>query len=526
MKKFLTLLCTIILFSLFVVHPNAASVTFKDITKLDAESKKNIAQMYEKQLIKGTTATTFSPNKSLTNSQITIIMGRYLEKNELVHIPSDWELKARYSDLPVSIKNKELLKYAAIMKDNGILVSEKLQANVAATRGQMAVILDNTFKVIVGENLAKYNNIPLLFNNSESSAISGLVHAGITNQTVENFKAKNTLKRVQFVNFFIRWENYITQIGFKKPENEDAPESKEKVFKVPLADLELDKVYEVSAYKPSKEFKSVQHIDEHLVFTYESTVEELYQIIQVTADDQFGRKHNTYRVISVERGANEATVIYNTEATKTGSLIPFHLTNITATQLLLEDITAIENYSFVDPEMTEPPELFADISLKTNCSGICIAHMSNAFSTEMMQFDAIGYVTNSNGEKVKKVVNYQFYFDANGILIHNLQENLLHPSYKMDNRITMPMLFRDMTIRNNSTDINDLTDYYYFASPYNAAIRMGGFIEGTTIADLQTYFKQSGRKDDLYGLKDVMLLVVNKDDLTVVTSLYVGKEGI
>jgi len=191
---------------------------FKDISSYTSEEQQNILNLFEKNIIKGTSATTFAPSEAITRGQVVIMLGRYLEENGYATVPSDWQSNLYFKDIPVQAKNYELLKYAALVKASGVFKGKgdgTLDPSSTITREGMALVMDRATKTISGKSLveiAQDKNATVEDLSSASTEAQDAIRAfkalGITN--VDKFSPKNEVSRVHFASFLARGMQYMT----------------------------------------------------------------------------------------------------------------------------------------------------------------------------------------------------------------------------------------------------------------------------------------------------------------------------
>lgn len=205
------------------VVPTASAANFTDIAKSD--HKEAILALADAKIVGGYQDGSFKPNAVLTNGNVTKFLGKWLV-TEHFQVPADYNKKVRFTDLPTSTKDKELLQYASLINDNGIFkgTNNKLLPSDNISREQMASILVRAIEKVYDIDLiAKYKK-----ENFKSSitdlklalpanreAIIALEYAKITN--VKTFNPKNTLTRGQFASFLHRSMTNISEI-VKGPE--------------------------------------------------------------------------------------------------------------------------------------------------------------------------------------------------------------------------------------------------------------------------------------------------------------------
>lgn len=205
------------------VVPTASAASFTDIAKSD--HKEAVLALADLKIVGGYQDGTFKPNAVLTKGNVTKFLGKWLV-SEHFQVPADYNKKVRFTDLPTSSKDKELLQYAALLNDTGIFkgTNNKLLPSEYIPREQMASILVRAIEKVYDINLiAMYKkdnykssitdlNLALPENRE---AIIALEYAKITN--VKAFNPKNTLTRGQFASFLHRSMTNINDM-LKEPE--------------------------------------------------------------------------------------------------------------------------------------------------------------------------------------------------------------------------------------------------------------------------------------------------------------------
>jgi len=153
----------------------------------------------------------FKPNKTLTRSDVVKLMGKWLVSKGYA-IPADAVSNPRFADLK-STSNKELLEYAAVVKDNGVFVGTpdgKLDPTGNITRENMAIVLVRAFDRVNDIDLATYvagqdfkKDVTDLGKAKAEArpAIDVLDFFDITNPEAPTFNPKNTTTRGHFATF-------------------------------------------------------------------------------------------------------------------------------------------------------------------------------------------------------------------------------------------------------------------------------------------------------------------------------------
>lgn len=99
------------------IVPVANAANFSDIHGNDHEVA--IKALSEEKIVGGYTDGTFRPNAVVTRGNVTKFLGKWLVA-ENYKIPQDFDRKTRFTDLPTTLKDTELLQYAALVKDEGV----------------------------------------------------------------------------------------------------------------------------------------------------------------------------------------------------------------------------------------------------------------------------------------------------------------------------------------------------------------------------------------------------------------------
>lgn len=194
------------------VAPVASAKDFSDTKGNTHEAA--IDALSDAGIINGYEDGTFKPNKTLTRSDVVKMMGKWLVA-EGYEVPSDYKTNPRFTDL-TSATNDELLKYAAVVKDNGVFNGSngRLLAGDNMSRENMAVVLVRAFDTVKDINLVEYvQNTDYKkevadLNSAKSEArpaIEVLDFFDIT--TVAQFNPKDTTTRGHFATFLNNFLN-------------------------------------------------------------------------------------------------------------------------------------------------------------------------------------------------------------------------------------------------------------------------------------------------------------------------------
>lgn len=213
--------------SMLAATPAYSASSFTDMARYDDTTQQAVNDLVDRQIIKGTSSTTFSPAREITRGQVVKMLGRYLEAAGKA-VPTNWETKARFTDVPLSINDRELLKYAALVYDEGVFVGSdgKLNAASMLTRENLVLVLTRLVKDV---DLAKYANDKGLTGNvkdlaavkEEAKEAVQLFNAlGISN--VDVFNPKDAVLRVHFASFLAKLLQTIENVE-QEEATSDAP---------------------------------------------------------------------------------------------------------------------------------------------------------------------------------------------------------------------------------------------------------------------------------------------------------------
>ncbi len=272
------------------IVPVASAASFSDIE--DNDHKDAILALADAKIVGGYPDGTFKPNAVVTRGNVTKFLGKWLV-SENYEIPTDFATEARFTDLPTTAPDKELLQYAALVKDAGVFKgsNNKLMHTNNMSREQMAVVLVRAIKTVYNVDLvADYkesdfkSTITDLDNataEENREAIIALEYAGLTN--VKAFNPKNSLTRGQFASFLNRTITNLAEetLSVKAVKVVDA-----KTLEVTLSDDSKHTVTLETALKENEETKVDFVIDGKsysAVVTYEVTELKVKSVDAVNA---------------------------------------------------------------------------------------------------------------------------------------------------------------------------------------------------------------------------------------------------
>ena len=210
-QKFVATAATATLVATAVVPAaSAADTTFSDISSYATEVQEEVLFLADLGVINGFEDGTFKPAQNITRGQAVKMIGRFLEAQG-VEAPANWATEQSFSDIAVDRTDRDLVKYAALVKEAGVFQGNGNVLNPSGftTRENMALILDRLIGQLTGKTAVELaegleNNVSDLANAKEEAreAIAALNALGVSN--AEEFKPKNNTQRVHFASFLAR----------------------------------------------------------------------------------------------------------------------------------------------------------------------------------------------------------------------------------------------------------------------------------------------------------------------------------
>lgn len=154
-KKNFMLFATSALLLPYVAAAPAEGAGFSDT--IDDSQEEAIHALLQAGIIKDYSDGTFRPDQPLTRADVIMIMGKWLETLDF-QIPHDYKSKPRFSDLTFS-SHDELLQYAAMLKDYGIIIGSpdgNLNPQERMTRENTAIVLGRAYHAIHNIDFTSY----------------------------------------------------------------------------------------------------------------------------------------------------------------------------------------------------------------------------------------------------------------------------------------------------------------------------------------------------------------------------------
>lgn len=178
----------------------------------------HVQTLTDKGLIKGYQDGRFGTNDSIIRENVARLLGRWFI-TENFYIPEDALTVNRFYDVSLA-KDAELLQLTALLAEEGIFLGSegKFLVNANLTRGQMALVLTRSIKLLYDEDiiaLYKEANFKTSITdiNKESiemqEAITALEYIQLTNN--KQFKPNSKITRAEFATFLGRTMQYYSK---------------------------------------------------------------------------------------------------------------------------------------------------------------------------------------------------------------------------------------------------------------------------------------------------------------------------
>lgn len=343
-KKFVATAATATLVASAIV-PVASAKSFSDVDVTN-DHFEAIDALSDLGVISGYTDGSYGVNKTVTRSSAVKILGKWLVNAQGFEIPKDALTVARFNDLPVDSADKELVEYAAVVKDAGVFTGSNGNLNAAGTltRQQMAKVLVEAFNTVYEIDLvadlpkdfeSKLTDLDSVFD-SFTDYVKVLEYFEITKTANNTFNPTGSVTRGQLASFLYRALNNIevvVELTVKSVDVKDA-----KTLEVTLSDdskhtvtlekaLEANKATEVTFTIDEVEYKAtVTYVVEGLKVESVSAING--KQILVKFSDFVGTGVNTltnYGVTTVTTTANNP--VTNAEVQADGKSVLLTLTN-------------------------------------------------------------------------------------------------------------------------------------------------------------------------------------------------------
>jgi hypothetical protein len=201
MKKYFALPLSVALVAT-VIPPQVEAASLKDIKGHPYEA--SIQALVNEGVITGYPDLTYKPEQALTRWDVVVLLGRYLERQGY-QVPSDYKTNMRFTDLnPQS--GDLLLKYAALVKDNGVFLggNGQLLYNELLSHHHAALVLVRAVSKLAGTNFAMHDEEDFFLDiqnlqEQDRKAIS--IFAQMDLVSGQYFKPSTATTRGEFAHF-------------------------------------------------------------------------------------------------------------------------------------------------------------------------------------------------------------------------------------------------------------------------------------------------------------------------------------
>lgn len=278
MKKIIPLMAA---FTLLATTPTYATASFTDVQQYDATTQQAVSYLADRQIIKGTTETTFSPKVEIKRGQVVKMLGRYLTSIGK-EIPSDWQTNARFRDVHVTTADRELLQYAALVYDEGVFVGNNgvLNASGTLTRENLVLVLSRLAEpyhlqqYVKEQGLTSFVSDLHVVKDEAKEAVQLFNALRISN--VEQFNPKGRVQRIHFASFFAKMLQLVDELD----QETDVPP----VLPTPPVEQPVEPVDPIEPTEP-------EEIED--VYVVEDGVVEGAEVL-ATTDTTVTLKHSTF----------------------------------------------------------------------------------------------------------------------------------------------------------------------------------------------------------------------------------------
>lgn len=450
--------------------------SFTDIKGLSSETQQEVVDLTNRHIIKGTTPTTFSPNQTITRGQAVKMLGRYIEQNGIAEVNKNWEEFDRFKDIPNNIKDRELLKYSTLLRDEGIFKGSKgrLYPTQPITREQMALTIERLMVLARGDSLIEYaydlesHAVDLQKASEEARPyIQALNALGISK--VEKFNPKNSVTRVQFASFLSRAIKLIERehhvIHFEKTAEE----------------LGFKEISSVTTGENSnlKVSNSNSHI--HIYARYDGDF-SIDEEVTIKGTDLFGRPHESRMHLRNQFMTNNKFRVID-------KYIPGQHGRVHMSLFLM--------HSFTDSKLLYLGKEYSSTSDYLDEQGFfTYFQMKDSGIIEHTIKGNVISVKNGEITRTSKTVHYRYYYDYQGVMVTDTDAM----NYIGDNRYE---------VKNNGDVLfegKQITDRAFYYLPlvrpvsfvdYNNVFGGFAYTDDVTLQDILAFHQTDGKKSSI-----------------------------
>jgi len=466
--------------ALFVISAGATSANaqqFQDMKAYTTVTQEHVSELAARNIIKGTSPSTFSPNANITRGQVVKMMGRYVEESGLVEVPANWEQGDRFTDVLRETPDRELRKYSALLRDMGVFEGQRghLRPNEPMTRENMALVLERLVFRLRHTSLTDYaydqpSNVTDLANAKVEAKpyIEALNALHIS--TVPEFKPKATVKRVHFASFLMKTIELIDK------------ERQVLYFERTAEELGFSRIDRVKTKEGSRYTVT---FDEQSIFLYTKFDgdEHINEEILITGTNLFGRPHESSMRLVNMFGIKLSTIPEDTSRWGRSVSSTLFLMN-TYTDRVNRDTKAGIEYVLSTPYL-DAEGVYIDFS----------PHQNTPIYEDTFTGNTIKLV---DGEIVRtpKTETYRYYFDYEGVLItDNTAKN-----YILDKRYGVTS---DGEVTFNGKVMTDRELYYLPTVRPVPFVNWNGFFGGfpfpeeATLEEILKFHQTDGKKSSI-----------------------------
>ncbi|MEK4229415.1 S-layer homology domain-containing protein [Solibacillus sp. FSL H8-0538] len=470
----------LVLMALFVsniVATTAHAQKFADIQGYATDTQAQVFNLAARNIIKGTSATTFSPNANITRGQVVKMMGRYVEASGLMQVPTNWEQGDRFNDVLRETPDRELRKYSALLHDMGVFEGQrgKLKPNELMTRENMALVLERLVSSLREYSLIDYAyDLPANVTDLTNAKVEARPFIEALNalqiSTVPEFKPKDTVKRVHFASFLMKTIELIEldrQVLYFERTAEELGFSR----------IETVKTIEGSRYTVTFDEQALS------LYTKFNGDEQIKEDILITGTDLFGRPHeSSMRLVNTFLNNRELSIIPEYRPGEHGSLSVTLFLMHAYTEEVWTNTKTGQQFSYSTPYYDD--------------NGVFINF--NQRSTPIFEHTFTGYVMKRVDGKIvrtPKSETYRYYYDYEGVMItDNTATNYIN-----DSRYSVTS---DGDVTFNGEIMTD-REFYYLPTVRPVALHwnnvFGGFTypEDATLEEILAFHATDGKKSSI-----------------------------
>ena len=201
MKKYFAVPLSVALVA-SAIPPQVEAASLKDIKGHPYET--SIQALVDEGVITGYPDQTYKPEQALTRWDVVVLLGRYLERQGY-QVPSDYKTNMRFTDLNPN-SGDMLLKYAALVKDNGVFLggNGQLLHKELLSHHHAALVLVRAISKLAGTDFTMHDEDDYFLDiqnlqEQDRKAISIFAKLGLVSG--QYFKPSTATTRGEFAHF-------------------------------------------------------------------------------------------------------------------------------------------------------------------------------------------------------------------------------------------------------------------------------------------------------------------------------------